>query len=291
MPGADDINRRIAEAVFTPAHPTRRHGDTRNDTPRLIVIHATTGSEGLNKAVNTAHQFSGPAVEDDVGSTQFAVDAGVLIRCGKDEWPCKGAGGANHDGLHVEQCGKASQTEAEWLDEASRATIKNAALVVAFWHLKFGIPVDRFLTLEEVANPQARGLTDHNIVSLARKASTHSDPGKGYPHNVLLADIQEWLGHGAAALDDEEDDQMFVTSPHTPHLEGRTAGATLDRKGRQIILWNDARMKDDIAFSTVFVRKLEQAPGKPLAIGPRKAGDGVVVVYDDGVTQDYLWKV
>ena len=39
------------------------------------------------------------------------------------------------------------------------------------------------------------------------------------------------------------------------------------------------------------VRRLEEAPGKPLTIGPRKNGDGVVVIYDNGITQDYLWKM
>jgi N-acetylmuramoyl-L-alanine amidase CwlA len=150
-----------------------------------IVIHSTESLEVEGGAKNIAHYFQNPPRP---GASHFVVDDKDIIQCVHDLDIAAGAVGANTNGLHVEQVGKAEQSAAEWADDYSVAVIANCAEVVAQWCLKWGIPV----TFLHAADLQARkkGITTHAEVSKAFPGTGHTDPGVSYPIDSFLAQVQ-----------------------------------------------------------------------------------------------------
>src|SRR5678809_1087684 len=95
-----------------------------------------------------------------------------------------GAPGANHNGIHLEMAGYARQAREEWLDEYSRAVIRNAAQLCAYViGPKFSVPAV-YIDKTKLVNTNLKGVTTHVDVSLAFKRSTHTDPGASFPMDV-----------------------------------------------------------------------------------------------------------
>lgn len=83
--------------------------------------------------------------------------------------------------------GRAAQKRAEWLDEPSLAGIRAVA-----WFIIEKAAVDGFpLEYVDAAGLKAgrRGYTSHYQVSLAFGQTNHTDPGPGFPWDVLAAEI------------------------------------------------------------------------------------------------------
>jgi len=179
----------IASRNYTPVAATR---------PRkisCIVIHTTEGDLGKGAARAVANWFAGPSAPQ--ASCHYVVDTNEVIACVRDEDVAWGAPGANNHGIQIELVGRAAWTSADWGKPAAQAALDRLASLVAELCLRHGIPVRR-LTVEELS-AGARGLCGHVDASKAWKKSSHWDPGRQFPWNVLLAlVVQETSRIGSA---------------------------------------------------------------------------------------------
>jgi hypothetical protein len=170
-----------------------RHGPSRSmSSVRLVVLHAT--DPGTQVAVpnptarSTAEYFS----ETDVpASTQLVVGQDGCYRTLDDDVTPYGAGSpANERGLHVEQAGHSDWTRAQWL--ARDATLRAAGGAAGGWCREYGIPcvfrdAAALQKLEaEGWPPDLGGVTTHAEVTKAWHHTTHTDPGAGYPIDVVM---------------------------------------------------------------------------------------------------------
>jgi N-acetylmuramoyl-L-alanine amidase CwlA len=152
---------------------------------RLVCIHSTESLETKDSAENVARYFqttSRPA------SAHVVCDADSIIQCVRDSDIPAAAPGANRDGMHIEICGKANQSEADWLDPYSILALNNAANVCAQYCQKFYIPVKHLSNAELLRGD--RGIVGHYQVSEVYKKSTHTDPGKHFVWQFFLERVK-----------------------------------------------------------------------------------------------------
>jgi len=155
---------------------------------RLIVVHSTESLEVEGGARAIATYFQNPPRK---GSSHYVVDDREIIQCVKDSDTAAGAIGANQDGVHIEQCGKAAQTALEWGDGYSMQVIDNCTKITAQLCLKFDIPVV-WLTAAEI-KAGAKGITSHAEIQKAYPSTGHTDPGVNYPKNRFLLLVGYYL--------------------------------------------------------------------------------------------------
>lgn len=162
--GARELPAWLPARWFTPGRP---------GPVRLVVLHSTEGG--------TARSVAGMfASGESRTSAHYVIDASETIACVREEDQAWGAPGANAAGVHVEICGWARWTSAEW--QAS-GVLPRVAHLVAGICARHGLPVERV----DVAGLKsgARGITTHADVSQAFGQTDHTDPGPGFP----LADV------------------------------------------------------------------------------------------------------
>lgn len=200
---------------------------------RYLVVHYTAGSETRTSAEDGAAY---DARRTDGTSCHYMVDQDSVIQevLTKDRSNSAFHKG-NRLGIHYEFCGTA-QTRGQWLDPASRATIRNAARQMARDAAKYGIPIRR-LSVSEVrrawyefpAGP--KGICGHVDITRAypEDGGTHTDPGEAFPWDVLFADINSFMG-GASSVQGGTEDMGFVVQKNTTNAKGG-----LD----QIWVWSD----------------------------------------------------
>lgn len=129
-------------------------------------------------------------------STQLVVDDRECYRCVPDLVVPWGAPGANLHGLHVEHCGYARWSRAEWM--AHEPTLRRSAAKVAKWCYQFGVPI-RLLTVAQAKADRA-GIVTHAIASKAFPPNQgHSDPGKGFPIEWYLGLVRQFHRELAAS--------------------------------------------------------------------------------------------
>lgn len=171
--------RLIPAAHFTPA--MRGRGDV-----DLVVVHTTEGPELPRRSEATAAWL---ADSRSGGSCHYIVDPVQIVQCVLERDIAWGAGGANRRGIHIEHCGKAEQSAAEWADDASTAELALSSALCADICKRYGIPA-LWLSAQQVRNG-ARGITGH-AECVAAFGGSHWDPGSGFPRDryvelVLLA--------------------------------------------------------------------------------------------------------
>lgn len=149
-----------------------------------IVLHSTEG----DTAAGAASWFANPS---SLGSAHIAVDDEEGYRCVPDDVIAWGASGANTQGLHMEHAARAAWKRAVWINPAGRKMLKRSAYRVARWCKLYGIP-PRYLTVAELRQNK-RGIAMHYQVSTAFHASTHTDPGKGFPKRRYRRYVKKFL--------------------------------------------------------------------------------------------------
>ena len=165
---------------------------------RVIVIHSAEAADsfgGDTSAEGVANYFARPSTQ---ASTQLAVDRDSCVRMLPDLVIPWGASGANADGLHVEICGYAKWTRAEWLQR--KTMLGRAAWKVAKWCWLYDVPA-RWLTDRQLGNGTARGITTHKQVNDVFKRGHHWDPGGGFPRDWFLERVERYLDEIRAARD------------------------------------------------------------------------------------------
>jgi len=156
----------------------------------LVVIHTAEAAD-LSGADNTAEGVANYFSREDVeASTQLAVDRDSCVRMVPDLVVPWGAKGGNHDGLHVEICGRAAWKREKWLSSTNKPMLDRAAAKVAKWCWQYDIP-RRWLTVAKL-KANGRGLTTHVDVNAAFKRGSHWDPGPGFPRDWFLARVRHW---------------------------------------------------------------------------------------------------
>jgi len=162
-----------------------KHGSSRQPSKiRLIVIHSTEGGSAAGAAGWFTNKASG-------GSAHVVVDDKECYRTLPDDmipWGAKG-GRANEDGLHIEFTGYAKWSRDEWLKH--QAELEKGAAIISNWAKMYNIPL-QFLDAEDLekAGNSAHGITTHHELTKAFKIDGgHTDPGNGFPMDVLFYEM------------------------------------------------------------------------------------------------------
>lgn len=177
----------------------------------LIVLHTMENAEKPGSALAVAKWLQ--TVMPKPVSFHYGVDAEQVVQSVRDEDVAWAAPGTNHNGIHIEHVGRASQTPLQWSDDFSSNELQISAELCAQLCTKYQIPV-KFIPAEqllqgfrgvtthaEVAKAcqlaQQRGMKDsHFFNHKANKPLTdHTDPGQGFPMNryiELVRYITDW---------------------------------------------------------------------------------------------------
>lgn len=235
--------------------------------PTLGVIHDMEAPEGPLTAENCAHFFQKP---NSTGSAHLCADTNSVVRCVQDDHMAAGAKGFPYRGrtindwaLHIELCGYARQSRAEWLDASSVATLRRAAPQVARWCMTYDLPAFR-LTDTQIRNG-ARGLCGHGDVSRALGVSGgHTDPGAFFPWDVFLPMILSWM-----------EDEVWTDAERAKLLQGADASIAMEKRWDQT-----AREKLDDLWTQVMDQDHPQ-PGKAGTLGGRVVAIAAATVPED----------
>ena len=187
----------------------------------LLVVHSMEMDERPDTAEACANYF---ARTDVKASAHVCVDTNSAVDCVRDMDVAYAAPGANHDGLHMELAGRARQSRAEWLDPFGAAMLTGPA---AGWLAEkaglYRIPLE-YVDAARLKAGGARGVTTHNEVRLAFGKTTHTDPGAGFPMDVLLDAARRAAGGGSApipTLEDMDMDPLCIPSWAKRQANGR----------------------------------------------------------------------
>src|SRR5665647_496016 len=151
------------------------------------------------------------------GSTNLGVDNNSIQSYLDDDTIPWGAPYVNTSGLHIEQMGKASWTEAQWKKYAP-GTLDRTAWLIAEKSEKFHIPI-RALTDEQLARNE-KGITTHRQCSrVFHIAGGHTDPGTGFPYKELLETARKYADPGPKRIN-LTDKNVTVPRQKKPHRAG-----------------------------------------------------------------------
>lgn len=154
----------------------------------LIVIHDAEVDDDLLGAEKVGAYFQSKAAK---GSTHYGVDDNSTQQYLPDNAICWGAPGANADGLHIELMGKASHTRAQWIAHHG-PMFDRAAWLIATKAKAYNIPI-RLLSIAEIRAGK-KGIVTHALITAALPGGTHTDPGKGFPMDLLLDKARKYAG-------------------------------------------------------------------------------------------------
>lgn len=146
---------------------------------RLLVVHTFEGRD-LSAESMAAYQQS----PDAGGSYTLVIDRdGRTARENDDEFRPWAAGSTgNRVGWHFSLAGQAAFSREQWL--ARTAQLTTLARVLAAYSKAYRIPLD-LLDARRVA-AGARGVCGHAEISAAWREVDHTDPGRGFPFDVVL---------------------------------------------------------------------------------------------------------
>lgn len=132
----------------------------------------------------------------------FGTD-GRTVRSNDDDYTPWSAGNpGNTLGLHGSAIGYASRTRAQWLKFPKQ--LESIAQWLATNHREYGIPL-RVLTVDEVRR-RVPGVTTHAVywqaIGKAQGMATRTDPGAGFPMDVVLKRAKEIVSPKPPAVKD-----------------------------------------------------------------------------------------
>lgn len=160
---------------------------------RYFVIHTAEAALPSAAAEAVGRYFAG---NNAGGSTQFGVDIDSTQRYLGDHIIAWGAPPLNETGLHVECAGRAAFDRDKWLKEYA-PMFKRLGWLLENRCRKYGIPLEirdaaYLKTHGTTPNAGKGGITTHVAVSQAFRKSTHTDPGDGFPLDVVMAWVHKY---------------------------------------------------------------------------------------------------
>lgn len=178
---------------FGPLRPPRSFSSGRPEgPPRFVVVHYTAGSERSTSAEDGAAYDQR---RTDGTSTHYFHDSTGTVQCVDTADRAHAAKfRGNLWGIQHELCGTV-QTRAQWLDAASRPTIRHAAKAIALDLKDWGLPLTQLIGSQVRTG---RGICGHKDCTIGfwEDHGTHMDPDGNtpgsFPWDVLLADVKEF---------------------------------------------------------------------------------------------------
>lgn len=158
--------------------------------PLWIVWHTMEVDELPDRAENTAAYFANPGDGREV-SSHYCVDSNSAVQCVDEDdtaWTVGNRAG-NNRGINFELAGRAAQTRAQWTDDYSRRLLAVAAPIAAHAMKRWHIP-NRWCTQADLKALRP-GHTTHNALRIAYGGTTHTDPGPGFPTDLVM----QLVGH------------------------------------------------------------------------------------------------
>ena len=180
-----------------PHHKTRlvRNFSGRNGAPiQAIAIHSTES----NDIANSRDDLAGVRAWFDNPASQASSHLGVDGDGHAEVWVPESAKAwtilqLNPVTLNIEMVGRAAQPKSAW----ERAQIKKAAKFVAYWSIKYGLPIQRGKVRAVNGWPviSKKGVIRHSDLTNAGFGS-HTDPGANFPMADLLKAAQWYRKNG-----------------------------------------------------------------------------------------------
>lgn len=147
---------------------------------RLGVFHTTENSDTARPEDIARWQQdrnNGSSYNVLVGTT------GRSVRSNDDDYiPWAAGATGNRIGIHASAVGYAARQRADWLKFPDQ--LETLARWAADLNTRYGIPLV-WLSAAEV-RAGARGFCGHAEISAAFKEVDHTDPGRGFPHDLIL---------------------------------------------------------------------------------------------------------
>lgn len=213
---------------------------SRSKRPRLLVIHTTEGFTGPNGMYDCAIYFQGP-----VGASSHVVidnyHPGHICECVSADYASWTQCNYNGDtAASVEQCGYASWSRATWLNE-KMPLLENVAAWLAEESNRWGIPLTDLTSSQ--AQGSGTGVCYHS--DLGNYGCGHSDPGSGYPLDVVLD-----MARGTTPTpkppepEPEEDDMPYFEIPPKSQ-RAQSSEISLDGMFSTVGMCTDAGTRED----------------------------------------------
>ena len=116
--------------------------------------------------------------------------AGTRLRCNTDDWTAWATGNRGNDVLlHIAFVARARFTRQQWLGQDG--LLRSGARYVAHWCHLHRIPVTA--VGGAALRSGTRGITTHDATRIAWGGTDHTDPGAGFPMDVFLRYVREYL--------------------------------------------------------------------------------------------------
>lgn len=153
---------------------------------KRIYIHTFEGRD-LDAIAMAKYQLS-PAAG---GSYHIVIDVnGMTARENDDDYiPWSAGYKANRDGIHISLAGQAAFSRDKWLSRGKQ--IDKLADMVAAYCKSYGVPAI-YRTAEDL-KADRWGISTHADAAIAWRETDHTDPGKGFPMDVLVDKVNQRL--------------------------------------------------------------------------------------------------
>lgn len=156
---------------------------------RLVVVHTAETPCEEGRAYNIAAYLANPAVR---ASAHYVVDPGETVAQVPEEGTAWAAPGANSDGIQIEQAAYAGYSADDWQGaDQQRMLREQLAPLVAGICRRWDLPAV-WLSAADLLAGRA-GVTDHNTVNEAYRASDHWDCGPSFPAAEFIGMVVERL--------------------------------------------------------------------------------------------------
>ena len=160
--------------------PSPNYSSRGGSRVRLLVIHTTEGSRTIE---SLGSWFANPAnaVSSHTGADDKSNTVGEYVKPDGKSWTC-----ANYNGVseNIELCGFASWSRSEWLNNHD-GMLTNTARWLVEESDRYGIPLVRLTAAQ--AQGSSSGICGHG--DLGSGGGGHTDPGAGFPWDVLLQKV------------------------------------------------------------------------------------------------------
>ena len=153
---------------------------------KRIYIHTFEGRD-LDAIAMARYQLS-PAAG---GSYHIVIDVnGMTARENDDDYiPWSAGPKANRDGIHISLAGLAAFSRDKWLSRGKQ--LDKLAEVVAAYCKQYGVPA--IYRNAKALGEDKWGISTHAAAALAWRETDHTDPGLGFPMDVLVDKVNALL--------------------------------------------------------------------------------------------------
>jgi hypothetical protein len=190
-----------------------------NRHPVLQVVHSAETPLRTGYAQSIARNWFAASAPTSAHWMVDPRDAVLMVARQRVAWHC---GTGNHRSLGYEQAGYASFTRRTWTTEDAMAQLDLLAQKIAEDGYTYGIPA-RWATDAQIRDAHHHGapggMCTHDDMRRVVGGTTHTDPGDGYPRDLLLERVVAHRGGATAVASSLES-----TAPPTllEELEGMT---------------------------------------------------------------------